>query len=168
MTDDASPEAAGDAAGGPVSLAPESPVETSREPAKPRRSIFDRRTVPPLSPQERTVRTEAIERSLRFGAEPVRDGRGWALEVDFIEANREAVEPWKHDRRDKRFYRRSQQVAKAAGQLIGQPGDRIELATRFARLHRREGSDIEGAVRRGLFDAIWRFDHVYDSYTVPY
>ena len=97
----------------------------------------------------------------------MRDGRGWALEVDFIEANREAVEPWKHDRRDKRFYRRSQQVAKAAGQLIGQPGDRIELATRFARLHRREGSDVEGAVRRGLFDAIWRFDHVYDSYTVP-
>ncbi|NIA70224.1 hypothetical protein HBA54_16580, partial [Pelagibius litoralis] len=58
-------------------------------------------------------------------------------------------------------------MTKAAGQLIGQPGDRIEWAKRLAVLHHREGSDIEGAVRRGLFDAIWRYDHVYDGYTVP-
>ena len=119
MIDEPSAVAAGDVAGGPAPLAPESPVETTVQPSQPRRSIFDRRSVPPLSPEERAVRTDAIERSLQFGAEPVRDGRGWALEVDFIEANREAVEPWRHDRRDKRFYRRSQQVAKAAGQLIG-------------------------------------------------
>ncbi|WP_167226637.1 glycosyl hydrolase 108 family protein [Pelagibius litoralis] len=108
-----------------------------------------------------------MERSLAFGAEPVRDERGWALEVDFIEANGEAVEPWKHDRRHKSLYRRNQKVTKAAGQLIGQPGDKIEWAKRLAVLHHREGSDIEGAVRRGLFDAIWRYDHVYDGYTVP-
>ena len=119
MVDEPSAVTPGDAAGSLAPHAPESPVETPREPAKPRRSIFDRRSVPPLSPEERAVRTDAIERSLQFGAEPVRDERGWALEVDFIEANREAVEPWTHDRRDKRFYRRSQQVAKAAGQLIG-------------------------------------------------
>ena len=47
------------------------------------------------------------------------------------------------------------------------PGDREEIAKRLAVLHHREGSDIEGAVRRGLFDAIWRYDHVYDSFTVP-
>ncbi|WP_299622901.1 hypothetical protein, partial [Pelagibius sp.] len=74
--------AAGAKAGGEGAAVPARPPVTPA-PSQPRRSIFDRRSVPPLSPQERAVRTDAIERSLQFGAEPVRDGRGWALEVDF-------------------------------------------------------------------------------------
>ncbi|NIA72520.1 hypothetical protein HBA54_28425, partial [Pelagibius litoralis] len=166
MIDDASLEAAGADAGGPLPAAPEVGGGVTDAPEAPR-SIFDLRSVTPLSPEETAARVEAMERSLVFGAEPVRDERGWALEVDFIEANGEAVEPWKHDRRHKSLYRRNQKVTKAAGQLIGQPGDKIEWAKRLAVLHHREGSDIEGAVRRGLFDAIWRYDHVYDGYTVP-
>ncbi|WP_420348633.1 hypothetical protein [Pelagibius sp.] len=160
MTDDASPEAAGDVAGGPSSAAP-APSERRRP------SIFDLRAVAPLGPEEQRAKEDAMARALEFGAAPVRDGRGWALEVDFIEANGEAVEPWKHDREHKRLYRRSQKLAKAAGQLIGQPGDREEWGKRLARQFYREGSDPEGAVRHGLFEAIWRFDHVYDSFTVP-
>ena len=49
MTDNPSAVVAGDAAGGPVSPAPEPPVETPREPPQPRRSIFDRRSVPPVA-----------------------------------------------------------------------------------------------------------------------
>ncbi|WP_420348630.1 hypothetical protein [Pelagibius sp.] len=160
MTDDASPEAAGAGAGGLPSAAP-------APPERRRPSIFDLRAVAPLGPEEQRVKEDAMARALVFGAAPVRDARGWALEVDFIEANGEAVEPWKHDREHKRLYRRSQKLAKAAGQLIGQPGDREEWGKRLARQFYREGSDPEGAVRRGLFEAIWRFDHVYDSFTVP-
>ena len=107
MTDDASLEVAGDAAGGPLPAAPVPDQDRPEAPAA-RRSIFDLRAVAPLSPEERAARAEAVERSLAFGAEPVRDERGWALEVDFIEANSAAVEPWKHDRRDKRLYKRNQ------------------------------------------------------------
>ncbi|HIP79763.1 MAG TPA: hypothetical protein EYH07_15035, partial [Kiloniellaceae bacterium] len=160
MTDDASPEAAGAGAGGPPSAAPSPPQRR-------RPSIFDLRSVAPLGAEEQRVKEDAMARALEYGAAPVRDARGWALEVDFIEANGEAVEPWKHDREHKRLYRRSQKLAKAAGQLIGQPGDREEWGKRLARQFYREGSDPEGAVRRGLFEAIWRFDHVYDSFTVP-
>ncbi|WP_299626843.1 hypothetical protein, partial [Pelagibius sp.] len=76
MTDEASPEDAGAGVGGTGPAVP-SPPERRRP------LIFDLRAVAPLSPEERAVRTDAIERSLQFGAEPVRDGRGWALEVDF-------------------------------------------------------------------------------------
>ena len=151
--------AAGEATRGAGPAAPAHP--------QPRRSIFDLRAVAPLGPEEQRAKEDAMARALVFGAAPVRDARGWALEVDFIEANGEAVEPWKHDREHKRLYRRSQKLAKAAGQLIGQPGDREEWGKRLARQFYREGSDPEGAVRRGLFEAIWRFDHVYDSFTVP-
>ena len=156
MTDDASREAAGDAVGGPP------PAARSARP-----SIFEVRSVAPLTAEEQQAKEDAMNRALAFGARPVRDDRGWPLEVDFVAANGEAVEPWAHDPGHKRLYRRSQNLAKAAGQLIGQPGDRVEIAKRLALLHHREGSDIEGAVRRGLFDAIWRYDHVYDSFTVP-
>ncbi|NIA70225.1 hypothetical protein HBA54_16585 [Pelagibius litoralis] len=92
MTDDASLGAAGADAGGPLPAAPEVGGGATDAPEAPR-SIFDLRSVAPLSPEEQVERAEAMERTLAFGAEPVRDDRGWALEVDFIEANGEAVAP---------------------------------------------------------------------------
>ena len=71
MTDDASPEAAGDAVGGPPFAAPASPQRR-------RPSIFDLRAVAPLGPEEQRVKEDAMARALEYGAAPVRDARGWA------------------------------------------------------------------------------------------
>ncbi len=139
MTDDASLETAGEDARSPPAAAPEA-----------RSSNFDLREIPPISSVEQLAKEDTMNRALVFGAEPVRNRRGRALELDFVTAHGEAVAPWRHDPRHKRLYRRSRKLAKAAGQLVGQPGDREELAKRFALLHHRESSDIEGAVRRGL------------------
>ncbi|WP_422366373.1 hypothetical protein [Pelagibius sp.] len=125
------------------------------------------RTVRLADALEVCQRNEAIKQALESGAEPYRDLDGQLLEVDFIDANAERVEPWRHDRNHKKLYRRNQKLAKLSGQLIGQPGDRIETAKHLAVLHHRQGADIEGAVRRGLFDAIWRYDIVFDTFTVP-
>ena len=162
MTDDASPEAAGAGRRRSAFCC----AHHRRNAAAPRSSKSARGRAADGRKSSRRRKTPWPGRS-PSGRAPVRDQRGWPLEVDFIAANGEAVEPWAHDPGHKRLYRRSQNLAKAAGQLIGQPGDRVEIAKRLALLHHREGSDIEGAVRRGLFDAIWRYDHVYDSFTVP-
>src|SRR3546814_5222479 len=108
-----------------------------------------------------------MARALRLGAAPYRDAEDKGRYVFFKEANRAPVEPWVRDPRAKRGYRRVQELRKAAGQLIGQPGDRIEIAKRLGVLHWEEGSDIEGAAARGLYDAIWSREHVYDRFDVP-
>jgi hypothetical protein len=47
------------------------------------------------------------------------------------------------------------------------PEDQIELAKRLGVIYHREGRSVEGAAERGLYDAIWRYEHVWDSFTVP-
>ncbi|MEQ9609043.1 MAG: hypothetical protein RLN99_15395, partial [Kiloniellaceae bacterium] len=67
----------------------------------------------------------------------------------------------------KRGYRRTQYARKAAGQMAWHPEDQIELAKRLGAIYHREGRSAEGAAERGLYDAIWRYEHVFDSFTVP-
>jgi hypothetical protein len=74
MTDDASPEAAGEEAGGPFPPAREMPRSTIRK-------------VPPPTAADRQARRDAMERAIRFGAAPYRDGEGKARYVFFREAN---------------------------------------------------------------------------------
>ena len=97
--------------------------EDMRESVGRARSPFALRRVAPASAQERRMREEGMARALKVGAAPYRDGEGKARYVLFKEANNASVEAWRRDPRAKRGYRRTQQVAKAAGQLIGQPGD---------------------------------------------
>ena len=154
MTDDASAEAAGDVAGGPLSPVPDVPS-------------FEVRKVPPPTAAERQAKREAMERAIQFGAAPYRDGAGKARYVFFREANNAPVEAWTRDRNAKRGYRRTQYARKAAGQMAWHPEDQIELGKRLGRLYHREGRSVEGAAERGLYDAIWRYEHVWDSFTVP-
>ncbi|MEO3429731.1 hypothetical protein AAFN88_12775 [Pelagibius sp. CAU 1746] len=154
MTDDASPEAAGDAAGGP-------PVPARAEPA------FTLRNVPPPTAEERRAQRAAMERAIEFGAAPYRDAEGRARYVVFKDANNAPVEAWTRDREAKRGYRRTQYARKAAGQMAWHPEDQIELAKRLGVIYHREGRSVEGAAERGLYDAIWRYEHVWDSFTVP-
>ncbi len=153
MTDDASPEAAGETAGGPLPAA--------------RDMRFVIRKVPPPTAAERQARRDAMERAIRFGAAPYRDGDGKSRYVFFREANNAPVEAWRRDREAKRRYRRTQQARKAAGQMAWHPEDQIELAKRLGAIYHREGRSVEGAAERGLYDAIWRYEHVFDSFTVP-
>jgi len=176
MTDEASPEAAGATAGG---LAAPMPNATDKLPAVPPAAMppahldtppgvgFALRIVPKATAAERLAREEGMARALALGARPYRDAEGKGRHIPFKEANLAAVEPWIRDPRAKRGYRRTQELRKAAGQLIGQPGDKIEIAKRLGALHWEQGSDIEGAARRGLYDAIWSREHVYDTFTVP-
>ena len=154
MTDDASPEAAGNAAGGPL------------PPARDDAS-FTIRKVPLPTALERQARRDAMESAIKFGAAPYRDAEGQARYVFFKEANNAPVEAWKRDREAKRGFRRTQQARKAAGQLIWHPEDQIELAKRLGVIYHREGRSVEGAAERGLYDAIWRYEHIWDSFTVP-
>ncbi len=154
MTDDAFPEAAGADAGGPLAPARAVPEFTIRK-------------VPPPTAVERQARREAMERAIRFGAVPYRDAEGKARYVFFREANNAPVEAWRRDREAKRGYRRTQYARKAAGQMAWHPEDQIELAKRLGVIYHREGRSAEGAAERGLYDAIWRYEHVYDSFTVP-
>jgi hypothetical protein len=176
MTDGASTEVAGAAAGGPTAPMPNAADKPSAVPPAampqaipntPPNVTFAIRRVPPATAEERRMREEGMARALKVGAAPYRDAEGQARYVDFKKANRAAVEPWRRDPRAKRGYRRVQELRKAAGQLIGQPGDMIEIAKRLGVLHYQEGSDIEGAAARGLHDAIWSREHVYDTFTVP-
>ncbi|HMA14225.1 MAG TPA: glycosyl hydrolase 108 family protein, partial [Kiloniellaceae bacterium] len=128
---------------------------------------FALRVVPKATAAERLAREEGMARALALGARPYRDGAGKGRHIPFKEANLAAVEPWVRDPRAKRGYRRTQELRKAAGQLVGQPGDKIEIAKRLGQLHWEQGSDVEGAARRGLYDAIWSREHVYDTFTVP-
>jgi len=128
---------------------------------------FALRRVSPATAAERQMREEGMAQALAFGARPYRDAEGKGRHMPFKEANLAPVAPWVRDPRAKRGYRRTQDLRKAAGQLIGQPGDRIEIAKRLGELHWEQDSDIEGAARRGLYDAIWSREHVYDSFTVP-
>lgn len=130
-------------------------------------STFPLRRVSPATAEERLLREEGMARAIRFGATSYRDGEGKWRHIPFKEANLAPVEPWVRGPRAKRGYRRTQELRKAAGQLIGQPGDRIEIAKRLGELHWEQGSDSEGAARRGLYDAIWSREHVYDTFTVP-
>src|SRR5512138_3400217 len=130
-------------------------------------STFLLRTVPKATAAERLAREEGMTRALRNGATPYRDRDGEWRHIPFKDANLAAVEPWLRDPRAKRGYRRVQELRKAAGQLVGQPGDLIEIAKRLGQLHWEQGSDVEGAARRGLYDAIWSREHVYDTFTVP-
>ena len=155
MTDNASPgsvgEAAGASASGPIPLVPN----------------FKIRRVPPPTAEERQARRDAMERAIKHGAAPYRDAEGKARYVFFKEANNASVEAWKRDREAKRGYRRTQYARKAAGQLIWHPEDQIELAKRLGVIYHREGRSGEGAAERGLYDAIWRYEHIWDSFTVP-
>ena len=155
MTDNASPgsvgEAAGASAGGPIPLVPN----------------FKIRRVPPPTAEERQARRDAMERAIKHGAAPYRDAEGKARYVFFKEANNAPVEAWRRDREAKRGFRRTQQARKAAGQLIWHPEDQIELAKRLGVIYHREGRSVEGAAERGLYDAIWRYEHIWDSFTVP-
>jgi len=127
---------------------------------------FTIRKVPPPTAQERQKRRDAMERVIKFGAAPYRDAEGKARCVFFKEANKEAnnapVEACKHDRGAKRGYRRTQYARKAAGQMAWHPEDQIELAKRLGVIYHREGRSVEGAAERGLYDAIWRYEHVFD------
>ncbi len=154
MTDEACVEAAGEDAGGP-------PAPARTEPA------FTIRSVPPPTAEERRARREAMERAFRFGAAPYRDAEGKARYVFFREANNAPVEAWTRDREAKRGYRRTQYARKAAGQMAWHPEDQIELGKRLGVIYHREGRGPEGAAERGLYDAIWRYEHVWDSFTVP-
>ncbi|MEO3429716.1 hypothetical protein AAFN88_12700 [Pelagibius sp. CAU 1746] len=154
MTDDASVEAAGEAAGGP-------PVPARAEPA------FTIRNVPLPTAEDRRARRAAMDRAIEFGAAPYRDAEGRARYVVFKDANNAPVEAWTRDREAKRGYRRTQYARKAAGQMAWHPEDQIELAKRLGVIHHREGRSVEGAAERGLYDAIWRYEHVWDSFTVP-
>lgn len=154
MTDDASLEAAGEDAGSPAAPARATPA-------------FTIRTVPPPTAQERQTRRDAMERAIKFGAAPYRDAEGKARYVLFREANSAPVEAWKRDREAKRGYRRTQYARKAAGQMAWHPEDQIELGKRLGVLYHREGRSVEGAAERGLYEAIWRYEHVFDSFTVP-
>ncbi|MEO3429714.1 hypothetical protein AAFN88_12690 [Pelagibius sp. CAU 1746] len=158
MIDDASPsavgEAAGEAAGGP-------PVPARAEPA------FTIRNVPLPTAEERRARRAAMKRAIELGAAPYRDAEGKARYVVFKDANNAPVEAWTRDREAKRGYRRTQYARKAAGQMAWHPEDQIELAKRLGVIYHREGRSVEGAAERGLYDAIWRYEHVWDSFTVP-
>ena len=158
MTDDAAPEAAGEDAGDPPPPARKVPAESLE---------FTIRKVAPPTVEERRLRRAAMERAISFGAAPYRDGAGKARYVFFAEANGSPVEAWTRDREDKRGYRRTQQARKAAGQMAWHPEDQIELAKRLGHLYHREGRSVEGAAERGLYDAIWRHEHVFDTFTVP-
>ena len=158
MTDDASSEAAGASAGGATPLVPE---------ATPAVPAFEIRKVAPPTAQERQTRRDAMESAIKFGAAPYRDAEGKARYVSFREANNAPVEAWKRDREAKRGYRRTQYARKAAGQMVWHPEDQIELGKRLGVIYHREGRSVEGAAERGLYDAIWRYEHVWDSFTVP-
>ncbi|MEO3429718.1 hypothetical protein AAFN88_12710 [Pelagibius sp. CAU 1746] len=154
MTDDASVEAAGADAGGP-------PVPVRAMPP------FTLRNVPPPTAEDRRARRAAMDRAIEFGAAPYRDAEGKARYVVFKDANNAPVEAWTRDREAKRGYRRTQYARKAAGQMAWHPEDQIELAKRLGVIYHREGRSVEGAAERGLYDAIWRYEHVWDSFTVP-
>lgn len=154
MTDDASQEAAGTKAGGPAA------------PARSAQPFTNRKVVPPTA-EERQARREAMERAIRFGAVPYRDAEGKARYVFFKDANNAPVEAWARDPAAKRGFRRTQQARKAAGQMAWHPEDQIELAKRLGVIYHREGRSAEGAAERGLYDAVWRYEHVFDSFTVP-
>jgi hypothetical protein len=161
MTDDAAVEVAGETAGGPIPLVSAAAAEQQTVPA------FEIRYVPPPSPEELQARRDAMDRAVQHGAAPYRDAEGKARHVFFKEANDAPVEAWPRDPKARRGFRRVQQARKAAGQLIGHPEDQIELAKRLGMIHYRESRSAEGAAERGLYDAIWRYEHVWDSFTVP-
>jgi hypothetical protein len=176
MTEDALKTTAGKNAGWPADPVPNAADKPPAVPpvampeVKPEvkpGTVFALRVIPPATTEERRQREEGMARALRFGATPYRDAEDQGRYVLFKDANLAPVEPWRRDPRNKRRYRRVQEVRKAAGQLIGQPGDRIEVAKRLGVLHWEDGSDIEGAAARGLHDAIWSREHVYDSFDVP-
>jgi len=154
MSEDTSPETAGEAAGGSLPLAR----------AEPRFTI---RKVPLPTAAERQARRDAMERAIEVGAAPYRDAEGNARYVFFREANNAPVEAWKRDREAKRGYRRTQYTRKAAGQMAWHPEDQIERGKRLGAIYHRKGRSAEGAAERGLYDAIWRYEHVFDSFTVP-
>ncbi|MEQ9248772.1 MAG: hypothetical protein RLO21_22560 [Nitratireductor sp.] len=128
---------------------------------------FAIRKVPPPTAAERQARRDAMERAIKFGAAPYRDAEGKARYVSFREANSAPVEAWTRHREAKRGYRRTQYARKAAGQMAWHPEDQIELGKRLGVIYRREGRSVEGAAERGLYDAIWRYEHVFGSFTVP-
>ncbi len=122
MTDDASSEAAGETAGGPL-------------PAARDDAPFEIRKVPPPTARELQTRRDAMERAIQFGAAPYRDAEGKARYVFFREANNAPVEAWSRDRNAKRGYRRTQYARKAAGQMAWHPEDQIELGKRLGLLY---------------------------------
>src|SRR3546814_17061145 len=107
-----------------------------------------------------------MARALKVGAKLYRGADGQSRFLFFKEANSAPVEPWVRDPRAKRGYRRVQELRKAAGQLIGQPGDRIEIAKRLGAPHWEPGSDIAGAAARGISDAISSGEHTYTTFAI--
>src|SRR3546814_17371174 len=100
-----------------------------------------------------------MARALKVGAKLYRGADGQSRFLFFKEANSAPVEPWVRDPRAKLGYRRVQELRKAQGQLIGQPGDRYELAKSLGATHWDQGTGIAGTAHRGPNGAIGDREH---------